>query len=170
DQVLFDLGRYQQLQASESGAAADAAGYASAEQRLILRVAKAYFAVLADEAQLANARSDAASLKKQLQQGQMKGDAGFASTTAVSDARAAYNSALATAIRAGDAVHQDRQALARVTGQPSGTLKDLARQLPLTPPRPNDVDAWVDMALTRNPALRSQHKRVASAQHRISAA
>src|SRR5699024_10548140 len=113
DQVLFDLGRYQQLQASESGAAADAASYASAEQRLILRVAKAYFAVLADEAQLANARSNAASLKKQLQQVQMKRDAGFASTTAVSDARAAYNSALATAIRAGDAVHQDRQALAR---------------------------------------------------------
>lgn len=170
NQVLFDLGRYEQLQASESGAAADAASYASAEQRLILRVAKAYFTVLADEAQLTNARSNAASLKKQLQQVQMKRDAGFASTTAVSDAMAAYNSALATAIRAEDAVHQDRQALARVTGRPSGTLKDLARQLPLMPPRPNDVDTWVGMALAHNPALRSQHKLVASAQHRISAA
>src|SRR5699024_522312 len=131
---------------------------------------KAYFAVLADEAQLANARANAASLKQQLQQVQMKRDAGIASTTAVSDDKAAYNSALASPVGDGDAVHQARQALARVTGQPPGTLKDLARQLPLTPPQPNDVGAWVEMALTHNPALRSQHKLVASAQHRISAA
>ncbi|HEU0277575.1 MAG TPA: TolC family outer membrane protein [Rhodanobacteraceae bacterium] len=170
NQVLFDLGDFEQWRAGKASARAATAQYVSAEQDLILRVAQAYFTVLTDEDQLKFAKSNEASLKKQLDQAQAQYDVGFAAITDVADAKASYDTAIAQVIAARNAVFNDRQALAQITGQPTGTLEVLTNNLPLNPPEPNDMEDWVKTALASNPALDAEREQLSSAQHGVSAA
>ncbi|MGH8190426.1 MAG: TolC family outer membrane protein, partial [Rhodanobacteraceae bacterium] len=170
NQVLFDLGDFEQWRASKASARANEAQYVAAEQDLILRVATAYFTVLTDEDQLKYAKSNEASLKKQLDQAQAKYDVGFAAITDVADAKASYDTAVAQVIAARNAVFNDRQALEQITGHKTGTLEVLTDKLPLNPPEPNDMQDWVTTALASNPSLQAQRDLVESARHDVTAA
>lgn len=170
NQVLFDLGEFEQWRAGKASARASAAQYVAAQQNLILRVAQAYFTVLTDEDQLKFARSNADSLKKQLDQAQAKYDVGFAAITDVADAKASYDTALAQVIAAKNTVFNDRQALAEITGTKVGTLDVLTDKLPMGAPEPNNMETWVNTALASNPALQAQRESVESSQHGVTAA
>ncbi|MGH8184022.1 MAG: TolC family outer membrane protein [Rhodanobacteraceae bacterium] len=170
NQVLFDLGDFELWRASKANARSTEAQYVAAQQDLILRVATAYFTVLTDEDQLKYARSNAASLKKQMDQAQAKYDVGFAAITDVADAKSAYDSAVAQVIAAKNLVFNDRQALEQITGQKAGTLEVLTENLPLKSPEPNSINDWVTTALASNPSLQAQRDLVASAQHGVTAA
>lgn len=170
NQVLFDLGRFADLRASKAAAAAGAAQYRAAQQNLILRVAQAYFTVLSDEAQLQFAEANEKALQKQLDQVEAKKAAGLAAVTDVVDAKAQHDSAVAQVIEAKNTVFNDRQALAEITGQPVGQLDPLTDNLPLTPPVPDAMDAWVKTALASNPSLAAQREQLASSQHDVTAA
>ncbi len=170
NQTLFDLGQFEQWRAGKANARSTDAQYVAAKQNLILRVAQAYFTVLTDEDQLKYARSNEASLKKQLDQAQAKYDVGFAAITDVADAKASYDTAAAQVITAENAVFNDREALAQITGQNPGTLEALTEKLPMTPPEPNNIENWVTTALASNPSLQSQRDLVESAQHDVTAA
>lgn len=169
-QVLFDLGQFETWRAGKAGARATASQYVAAQQDLILRVAQAYFTVLTDEDQLRFAQSNEASLKKQLDQAQAKFDVGFAAITDVADAKASYDTAVAQVIAAKNQVFNDRQALAQITGEAPGKLEVLTDKLPLQPPEPDDMEAWVKTALASNPALQAQREQLESAQHGVTAA
>lgn len=170
NQVLFDLGQFETWRASKANARSTEAQYVAAEQDLILRVAQAYFTVLTDEDQLKYAQSNAASLKKQLDQAQAKYDVGFAAITDVADAKSAYDTAASQVIAAENLVFNDRQALEQITGQKTGTLEVLTQNLPLNPPQPNDMQDWVNTALASNPSLQAQRDLVEAAQHDVTAA
>lgn len=170
NQVLFDLGDFEQWRAGKASARAAAAQYTAAQQDLILRVAQAYFTVLTDEDQLKFARSNADSLKKQLDQAQAKYDVGFAAITDVADAKASYDTALAQVIAAKNTVFNDRQALAQITGSKIGTLDVLTDKLPLGAPAPDNMQTWVTTALANNPSLQAQRDSLESAQHNVTAA
>ncbi len=170
NQVLFDLGDFEQWRAGKANARASDAQYASAQQDLILRVAQAYFTVLTDEDQLKFAQSNEASLKKQLDQAQAKYDVGFAAITDVADAKASYDTAVAQVIAARNAVFNDRQALEQITGQEPGALEILRNKLPMSPPEPDDMASWVSTALASNPSLQAQRELLESAQHDVAAA
>ena len=170
NQVLFDLGQFEIWRASKASARSTEAQYVAAQQNLILRVAQAYFIVLTDEDQLKYARSNAASLKKQLDQAQAKYDVGFAAITDVADAKSAYDTAASQVIAAENLVFNDRQALEQITGQKTGTLEILTENLPLNPPEPNNMGDWVTTALASNPTLQAQRDLLESAQHDVTAA
>lgn len=170
NQVLFDLGKFAQMRASNASAAAASSEYVSAQQDLILRVATAYFTVLTDEDQLKYAKSNQASLKKQLDQAQAKYDVGFAPITDVADAQAQYDNAIASVISAQNTVQNDREALSEITGQPVGNLETLTDKIPLNAPAPANPDAWVKTALASNPALEAQRDQVRASQHSVTAA
>lgn len=170
DQVLFDLGRFADWRASKANAAATEAQYASARQELILRVARAYFQVLNDEQELKFAEANEKALQKQLDQAQAKYDVGFAAVTDVVDAKAQHDTAVANVISARNAVFNDRQALAEITGQPAKTLDALADKLPMQPPQPDNMDAWVQTALASNPSLQAQRDQVEAAGHDVTSA
>ncbi|MGH8114513.1 MAG: TolC family outer membrane protein [Rhodanobacteraceae bacterium] len=170
NQVLFDLGDFEQWRASKANARSTESQYVAAQQDLMLRVAQAYFTVLTDEDQLKFARTNEASLKKQLDQAQAKYDVGFAAITDVADAKAQYDTAVADVITAKNAVFNDRQALAQITGQPAGTLETLTDNLPMTPPDPDNTEDWVKTALANNPSLQAQRDQLESAQHSVTAA
>lgn len=169
-QVLFDLGQFQQWRASKANARSTEAQYAAAQQDLILRVAQAYFTVLTDEENLKFAEANEKGLKKQLDQAQAKYDVGFAAITDVVDAKAQHDTAIANVISVKNQVFNDRQALAQITGQPAGALDTLTENLPMTPPQPDDMEVWVKTALASNPSLQAQRDQVESAQHSVTAA
>lgn len=170
NQVLFDLGKFSQLRASQASAAADAAQYASAQQDLILRVATAYFTVLTDEDQLRFAQANQKSLAKQLDQAQAKYAVGLSAITDADNARAQEAAAAANVIQARTTLFNDREALAQITGEAPVNLKALSDTMPLNPPQPDDADAWVKTALASNPSLQAQRDQVQAAQHDITAA
>ncbi|TAN04622.1 MAG: type I secretion protein TolC [Rhodanobacteraceae bacterium] len=170
NQVLFDLGDFETWRAGKANARATESQYVAAQQDLILRVATAYFTVLTDEDQLKYAKSNASSLKKQLDQAQAKYDVGFAAITDVADAKSAYDTAASQVIAAENLVFNDRQALEQITGQKASTLQVLTQNLPLNPPQPNNMQDWVTTALASNPTLQAQRDLVESAGHDVTAA
>ena len=170
NQVLFDLGKFADWRASRASARAAEAQYTAAEQDLILRVAQAYFTVLSDEEQLKYNEANEKALQKQLDQAQAKYDVGFAAITDVVDAKAQHDTAVASVINAKNQVFNDRQALAQITGQPAGALETLTDNLPLEPPQPDDMQAWVTTALASNPSLQAQRDQTEAAQHDVTAA
>ncbi len=170
NQVLFDLGEFEQWRAGKASARSTEAQYAAAQQNLILRVATAYFTVLTDEDQLKYAKSNEASLKKQMDQAQAKYDVGFAAITDVADAKSAYDTAVSQVISAENLVFNDRQALEQITGQKTGALEVLTNQLPMSSPEPNNINDWVTTALASNPLLQAQRDLLESAQHDVTAA
>lgn len=169
-QVLFDLGRFSQLRASQASAAAANAQYVAAEQNLILRVASAYFLVLTDEDQLRYAQANQKALQKQLDAAQAKYAVGLAAITDADSARAQEAAAAAAVIQAQTTLYNDREALAQITGQSPSDLKALTDNLPLDRPQPDNVEDWVKTALASNPTLQAQRDQVLAAQHQITAA
>jgi outer membrane protein len=133
-------------------------------------VAQAYFTVLSDEENLTFAEANEKALQKQLDQAQAKYDVGFAAITDVVDAKAQHDTAVANVINVKNQVFTDRQALAQITGQPAGTLAPLTDKLPMTPPQPDDMQAWVKTALANNPSLQAQRDQAEAARHDITAA
>jgi outer membrane protein len=116
------------------------------------------------------AEANEASLKKQLDQAQAKYDVGFAAITDVADAKAQHDAAVAQVITAKNTLFNDREALAQITGQPSGTLETLTDNLPLNPPQPDNMEEWVKTALASNPSLQAQRDSAESARHSVTAA
>ena len=170
NQTLFDLGQFEQWRAGKANARSTESQYVAAQQDLILRVSQAYFTVLTDEDQLKFAQANEASLKKQLDQAQAKYDVGFAAITDVADAKAQHDAAVAQVITAKNTLFNDREALAQITGQPSGTLETLTNNLPLNPPQPDNMEEWVKTALASNPSLQAQRDLAESARHDVTAA
>jgi outer membrane protein len=170
NQTLFDLGQFEDWRASKANARSTEAQYVAAQQALILRVTQAYFTVLTDADQLKFAEANEASLKKQLDQAQAKYDVGFAAITDVADAKAQHDAAVAQVITAKNTLFNDREALAQITGQPSGTLEVLTDNLPLNPPQPDNMEEWVKTALASNPSLQAQRDLAESSRHSVTAA
>jgi outer membrane protein len=170
NQVLFDLGRFEQWRASKASARASEAQYVAAEQNLILRVATAYFTVLNDQDQLRYAEANQKALQKQLDAAQAKYSVGLSAITDADSARAQEAAAAAAVIQARTALYNDREALAQITGKAPVDLRVLRDKLPLTPPQPDDPEAWVNTALSTNPSLQAQREQVEAAQHGVGAA
>ncbi len=170
NQVLFDLGRFEQWRASKASARASEAQYVAAEQNLILRVATAYFTVLNDQDQLRYAEANQKALQKQLDAAQAKYSVGLSAITDADSARAQEAAAAAAVIQARTALYNDREALAQITGKAPVDLRVLRDKLPLAPPQPDDPEAWVNTALSTNPSLQAQREQVEAAQHGVGAA
>ena len=170
NQVLFDLGRFEQWRASKANARSTEAQYVAAEQNLILRVATAYFTVLNDEDQLRYAEANQKALQKQLDAAQAKYSVGLSAITDADSARAQEAAAAAAVIQARTTLYNDREALAQITGKAPVDLRVLRDKLPLNPPQPDDPEAWVSTALASNPSLQAQREQVEAAQHGVGAA
>jgi outer membrane protein len=170
NQVLFDLGRFEQWRASRANARSTEAQYVAAEQNLILRVATAYFTVLNDQDQLRYAEANQKALQKQLDAAQAKYSVGLSAITDADSARAQEAAAAAAVIQARTTLYNDREALAQITGKAPVDLRVLRDKLPLNPPQPDDPEAWVSTALASNPSLQAQREQVEAAQHGVGAA
>lgn len=128
------------------------ADLASAEQDLAVRVAQAYFDVLAAQDTLATARASKTAISEQLASAKRNFEVGTATITDTREAQARFDLATAQEIAADNDVRTRRLALDQIVGrvglQPNGLM------LPVTlPAQPDPVDAWVDRS-DESPSVR----------------
>lgn len=136
------------LQADEGEVQAKQAEFqfGQARQDLILRAAQAYFDVLAARDTLALVRAQKTAIAEQLAQAKRNFEVGTATITDTHEAQARYDLAVAQEISAQNDVEVRRRALQQLTGKAYGELQGLRPDVKLSPPDPNDMQSWVDLA------------------------
>jgi outer membrane protein len=169
-QSIYNHANYTQLKASRSRAREFDALYDSAANTLITRVAQAYFNVLSAIQDLASSRAQERALKRQLDQANVRLQVGLAPITDAEEAKAQYDIARAATIGFETALSDAREALTEITGQPIDHLKGLAPDFAPTAPSPQDVDAWVKMAVDQNPQIHAQQLALDAANHDVDTA
>jgi outer membrane protein len=118
------------------------ADLANAEQELAVRVAQAYFDVLAAQDTLATARASKTAISEQLASAKRNFEVGTATITDTREAQARFDLATAQEIAADNDVRTRRLALDQLAGRQNLQPNGLA--LPATLPVPTDpVDTWV---------------------------
>ena len=169
-QSVLDFSKYANLKAAHSASETQDELYASAGQDLYVRVVGAYFGVLTSEDGLTYAKANEDAFRQQFEQSDQRFKVGLSAITDVYQAKAYYEAAKSQTIAAQNQLNDAREALAQITGTPTGDLKKLRDDLPMQPPAPADQDAWVKQALETNPNLLAQKSNVETAEHNISAA
>ena len=154
-QTIFDTAAWRQLRRSDKEVAQARIDYESARQDLILRVAEAYFNVLASQDTLASERATKDAIARQLEQSTRRFEVGLIAITDVKESQAAYDDAIALEIAARRALASAKEALREVTGEYPETLATPGTEFPLIPPEPLIEQDWVDVALQQNSALES---------------
>ena len=120
--------------------------FGQAGQDLILRVAVAYFDVLAAQDTLALVRAQKAAIGEQLAQAKRNFEVGTATITDTHEAQARYDLTVAQEIAAQNDVDTRNRALQQLTGKEYGALQPLRPDVKLSPPNPNNMQSWVDIA------------------------
>jgi outer membrane protein len=124
------------------------ATFGQAAQDLILRTAQAYFDVLTAQDSLALVKAQKAAIAEQLAQAKRNFEVGTATITDTHEAQARYDLSLAQEIVNENAVETQLRALQQITGKryKPGSLKDVRSGVKHEPPRPADMQEWVDLA------------------------
>jgi outer membrane protein len=137
-------------------------------QQLILRVAEAYYDILAAQDNVKFAGAEKKAIAQQLEQSQQRFDVGLIAIIDVKQAQARYDISVAQEISASNQLAFKREALRSITNQPVKQLYTLAKDIPLLPPDPADINQWVEISISNNLSLKAAHYAVAAAQKEIS--
>jgi len=152
-QTLFDTDVWFRLKKSDKEVAQARADYEVAQQDLVVRVAEAYFDVLAAQDTLASERATKDAIARQLEQAERRFEVGLIAITDVKESQAAYDDAIALEIAARRSLASAKEALREVTGEYPETLAMPGEEFPLIPPAPQIEQDWVDIALQKNASL-----------------
>lgn len=116
-QDLFNLNSWRSLDIAEKQALQAGASYQLAQQNLIIRVANAYFNVLARQDDLEFVRSEKRAIERQLEQTKQRHAVGLTAITDVHEAQAQFDNAVAREIIALNDVETAREELGEITGK-----------------------------------------------------
>ena len=126
----------------------------SAEQDLIVRVAQAYFDVLAAQDTLSAADAAIKAIGEQLASAKRNFEVGTATITDTREAQARYDLAQAQLIAGQNDLHTKRIALNQLVGRADAVPKPLAATAVLPQVVPGEVGTWVDNADAQHPLVR----------------
>jgi outer membrane protein len=143
------------------------ADFETAEQDLIVRVAQAYFDVLAAQDALATAQAGKKGIAEQLASAKRNFEVGTATITETREAQARFDLSTAQEIAAENDLRTKRIALDQLVGRGGVTPKPLAPGLPLPAAAPDDVGVWVDNADRLHPLVRKSRLALDIAQLEI---
>jgi len=149
-QPLFRAPEYLQYRQSDSIIDEAEAELQAARQDLAIRVAEAYFDVLAAQDNLTFARAEKRSLEQQLEQAEQRFEVGLTAITDIQEAKAGFDRATAQVIEAENAVDNAREALREIIGEYVTDVAGLDEGVPLVKPNPEDIDAWTSRSLEQN--------------------
>ncbi|HET8696310.1 MAG TPA: TolC family outer membrane protein, partial [Gammaproteobacteria bacterium] len=155
-QTLFDWSLYAQLKQADKRVVRAETDYEAAKQQLLIRVATAYFNVLAAEDNLASAVAAREAIARQLEQANRRFEVGLIAITDVQQSQAGFDTAVADEIDAQRALATSQEQLREIIGVIVDELAGPTDNLPLLSPDPADAEEWVRMALSQNLALVSQ--------------
>jgi outer membrane protein len=132
------------------------ATFAQAAQDLGVRVAQAYFDVLAAQDTLGLVGAQKAAISEQLAQAKRNFEVGTATITDTHEAQARYDLVVAQEIAAQNDLENRRRSLQLITGREYPRLAGLRAQVRLPPPNPTDMQAWVQLAEKQSYAVQIQ--------------
>jgi outer membrane protein len=144
--VQYQQSQFQVLQAE--------AQFSQATQDLIVRVAQAYFDVLAAQDNLEFTKSNRVTIAEQLAQAKRNFEVGTATITDTNEAQARYDLAVAQEIAGVNALEVAQRALQQIIGQFPDALVPLRSDLVIDAPTPNVMDEWVKSARGNNFVVR----------------
>ncbi|MDH3327281.1 MAG: TolC family outer membrane protein [Gammaproteobacteria bacterium] len=121
-----------------------------AEQDLILRVSQAYFNVLSADENLQVAISQTKAFKESLERAKLTFKVGTATKTDKLEAQARFDLARASEISAQNQLAIANQSLASIIGEAPAKLKSLKTDAKLVELKANDIQHWVDTAISNN--------------------
>ena len=145
-QPLYRPQNYAQYNQGELQTRQAESQFGLASQDLILRVAQAYFDMLAAQDTLGLVRAQKTAISEQLAQAKRNFEVGTATITDTHEAQARYDLSQAQEISAMNDVEARRRALQQLTGKEYESLKPLRADIKLSPPNPNSMQEWVDLA------------------------
>lgn len=162
-QSLFNRANDADISKADLSVESAKADLAIAEQDLIVRVATAYFDVLAAQDALTTAQASTKAISEQLASAKRNFEVGTATITDTREAQARYDLATAQELAAENELLTKRIALDQLVGRSGVQPKPLATPVALPPVAPADVDSWVSQA-EASPAVRKAQVGYESAQ------
>ena len=127
---------------------------AGAEQDLIVRLAQAYFDVLAAQDTLASVRALKAAVNEQLQAARRNFEVGTTTITDTREAQARFDLATAQEVATENDLRVKKLALDQLVGRSGVEPRPLAQPITLPPLQPGEVAAWVEQATEQHPGVR----------------
>lgn len=169
-QPVFNWQHWLQLDQADQQIAKAQVQYQAAQQNLLVQVTAAYFAVLEAQDQLRFIRSELAAIARQLQQAQQRFAVGLVATTAVHDAQAKHDLAIANQIVGKNNLQDAQELLQELLGSPVADLLPLQATIPQVAPSPNNIGAWERMAASNNLAIIDAQYRLEIAKYDVAIA
>ncbi len=126
----------------------------TAEQDLMVRVAQAYFDVLAAKDALATTRTSKVAINEQLASAKRNFEVGTATITDTREAQARYDLATAQEIAADNDLRNKRIALDQLVGRSNVEPLGLKPPVALPALSPADAEAWAGQADVQHPSVR----------------
>ncbi len=149
-QPVFHWEHWVQLDQSNNRIAKAEADYQAERQNLMVKTTEAYFNILAAEDNLEFAKSEKEAIAKQLEQAQQRFDVGLIAITDVYEAQAGYDQARSSEIDAENKVDDSKEDLIEIIGETALNLLKLSKNINLSPPMPNNITEWTNVAETNN--------------------
>jgi len=149
-QTIFRWDQWVGLKKASKQVAQAEADYQAAGQDLMIRVARAYFDVLAAQDTLESEQAAKEAIGRQLEQAEKRFEVGLIAITDVHEAQAGYDQAVAAEITAKRNLATNRESVREIVGQYPSNLNSPKTEIPLVSPDPEDEDAWVETALHQN--------------------
>src|SRR5471032_105553 len=141
------------------------AAFGQVAEDLVVRVAQAYFDVLASQDSLAFILAQKTAISEQLAQAKRNFEVGTATITDTHEAQARYDLATSQEIAADSDLEIKKRTLQQLIGKFPDALAPLKTSTQLNPPQPNAMDEWVASAEKQNftvqvqEAARSEERR-----------
>lgn len=167
DQPVFHLDKVYAYREATFQVARARLRLARARSELILRVAKAYFAVLVAREGVAAARARASAMRQQLARASHRFRAGIAAVTDVDEANAHLQLARSQALAAAEELEDKRAELQKITGRWPSRLAALRGAAVIPRPVPADRRAWLTRARESNLAVLARQAALSAAGKEI---
>jgi outer membrane protein len=166
-QPLFNWQNFQVYKEAGFKAAQAEALFGQATQDLIVRVAQAYFDVLASQDSLAFIQGQKVAIAEQLAQAKRNFEVGTATITDTHEAQARFDLATSQEIAAQSDLEIKKRTLQQIVGKFPERLEPLKPSIDLNPPRPNSMEDWASAASTQSYPVRAQEAVVEVAVREI---
>jgi len=149
-QPIYNRNNFELYEQSKLQVNAGEIQFEQARNDLALRVAQAYFDVLAAQDVISFLAAQKTAITEQLESANRNFEVGTATITDTHEAQARFDLALAQEIAANNDLEVKRNALAVITGQVPPELRSLRSGVKLTSPEPSSMDKWVQSAEAGN--------------------
>src|SRR5258707_12206597 len=159
-QPLFNWQNIQVYKEAGFKAVQAEATFGQATQDLVVRVAQAYFDVLASQDGLAFIQAQKIAISEQLAQAKRNFEVGTATITETHEAQARFDLGTSQEIAAQSDLEIKKRTLQQIVGKYPERLEPLKSNIELNPPKPNAMEDWATAAANQGYPVRTQEASV----------